>query len=55
MRLVPAMPRGLRREFARALAAIGNPEAKDVLAEFTRDVDPEVRNIARGMPTPAGA
>jgi len=55
MRLVPVLPRGLRREFARALAAIGTPEARAQLAEFTKDVDPEVRNIARGMPAPSGA
>ncbi len=55
MRLVPVFPRGLRREFARALAAIGTPEAWEQLAEFAKDVDPEVRNIARGMPPPAGA
>ncbi len=55
MRIVPVFPRGLRREFARALAAIGTPEAKSQLAEFSKDVDPEVRNIARGLPAPAGA
>jgi hypothetical protein len=55
IRLVPAFPRGLRREFARALAAIGTAEARSVLAGFTKDVDPEVRNIARGMPAPTGA
>jgi len=55
MRLMPVFPRGLRREFARALAAIGTREAKSQLAAFTKDVDPEVRNIARGMPAPSGA
>lgn len=55
MRLLPAYPRGLRREFARALAAIGTPEAQVQLAEFTKDVDSEVRNIARGMSAPTGA
>jgi HEAT repeat protein len=55
MRVVPIFPRGLRREFARALAAIGTPEAQGQLAEFTKDMDPEVRNIARGMPAPTGA
>ena len=55
MRLVPFFPRGLRREFARALAAIGTQEARSRLAEFTKDVDSEVRNIARGMPAPTGA
>jgi len=55
MRLVPVLPRGLRREFARALAAIGTPEAMGELAEFSKDMDAEVRNIARGMPAPSGA
>ena len=55
MGLVPVLPRGLRREFARALAAIGTPEAQSRLADFTKDVDSEVRNIARGMPAPSGA
>lgn len=55
MKIVPVFPRGLRREFARALAAIGTPGARDELAELTKDVDPEVRNIARGLPAPTGA
>ena len=55
MKIVPVFPRGLRREFARALAAIGTPEAKSQLAELTKDVDPEIRNIARGLPAPSGA
>ena len=55
MRLVPFFPRGLRREFARALAAIGTDDAKAQLAEFTKDMDSEVRHISRGMPAPTGA
>lgn len=55
MRLVPFFSRGLRREFARALAAIDTPEAATRLADFTMDVDSEVRNIARGLRAPTGA
>ena len=55
VRLVPLYPRGLRREFARALAAIDTPEAQETLAEFAKDMDSEVRNIARGLPAPTGA
>jgi HEAT repeat protein len=55
MKIVPVFPRGLRREFARALAAIDTPEARRELREFVKDVDAEVRNIARGLPAPSGA
>ena len=54
MGLAPAYSRTIRREFARALAAIGTSEARRQLAVFAKDIDLEVRNIARGMPEPTG-
>ena len=54
MGLAPAYSRTIRREFARALASMGTSEARHQLAVFVKDIDLEVRNIARGMPEPTG-